>query len=873
MTLPVNVSSGSTGTLVATSGGDTGPFSAYANNITLTSSGSVTYEVRTQGSGSIDTFTIPITVASTGTPTVGTALVSATYAPTTGESSSFIPSFADTSVLAPLFSVGNCPTQLAFAPQPSSGTTGKTLPAVTVALNDQYVGLTASTAAVTVTSNPTGVSATVNAVNGVATFSNLVFNSIGTYTLTASSSGLPSVTSNPFGIGLPTTLTLTSSASPVTLGQSVTLTATLSPLAATGFVTLYDGANVLGAGVLGGGKVNDNYQSAGIRRSLVESLLCRKPDIRDRHLDGHCTDRQCASAKGFLGAAGYFMSASATSVAVGDFNGDGKSDLAVTDGGNVYILLGNGDGTFQVARLYYTLGSYVVSVATGDFNGDGKTDLAVANYSDNNVAILLGNGNGTFRNPITYPVYANPDSVAVADFNGDGRADLIVANYSSNTVALLLGNGDGTFQPATYGISGNLSVAVADFNGDGKADFGVINGSAGLASIMLGNGDGTFSQTGYGAAVIYPGAVSLATGDFNNDGKTDIAIATSTGSVVVFLGNGDGTLQAGSIYSAGNNPVSLAVADMDGDGKLDLVIANFSGTNISVLLGNGDGSFQLPLNYPAGVNPYFVAVGDFNGDGRADVAVANFSGSVSILLGANPTQLRISQPSNWIVGVPLPSLAVQVLDPSGNLDTGSSAIINITSLPAGVSSTAVAVNGIATFSTLTFLSTGTYTLTASSQGLASASTSPFTITTSGFTISGQVTLNGSGLGGVVMGLAGGLITSTITDNFGNYSFGILPAGLNYSVVPLKTGYSFTPPSPASLHSTMLGSANFNATSVLQPPAPVLVTPATNSLGISPTVMLTWNVSAAQLPTTCTSEHPPRRRWLPIPSGPITVQEP
>ncbi len=174
------------------------------------------------------------------------------------------------------------------------------------------------------------------------------------------------------------------------------------------------------------------------------------------------------------------------SVAVGDYNRDGKLDLAVAKGGSngVSILLGNGDGTFQTAVNYSV--NNPQSVAVGDFNGDGKLDLAVAKGGSNGVSILLGNGDGTFQTAVNYSVN-NPQSVAVGDFNGDGKLDLAVSNSASNTVSILLGNGDGTFQAAEdYSVGSNpLSVAVGDFNGDGKLDLAAANSASNTVSILL----------------------------------------------------------------------------------------------------------------------------------------------------------------------------------------------------------------------------------------------------------------------------------------------------------------------------------------------------------------------------------------------------
>jgi hypothetical protein len=171
------------------------------------------------------------------------------------------------------------------------------------------------------------------------------------------------------------------------------------------------------------------------------------------------------------------------SVVVGDFNGDSQQDLATADiscatssgpCGNVFIVLGQGDGTFEPARDFAAEGS-PFSVTVGDFNGDGQQDLATANLLDGgasgSVSILLGNGDGTFEPAQEFAVGGAPLSVTVGDFNGDGQQDLATANDQTFTVSILLGNGDGTFEPPQDFAAGLIprSVAVGDFNGDADA--------------------------------------------------------------------------------------------------------------------------------------------------------------------------------------------------------------------------------------------------------------------------------------------------------------------------------------------------------------------------------------------------------------------
>jgi len=328
-------------------------------------------------------------------------------------------------------------------------------------------------------------------------------------------------------------------------------------------------------------------------------------------------------------------------VAVGDFNGDGKADVAlVTSGGFlqlqptvVIILLGNGDGTFRKGAVYSTTGTNSQTVVVGDFNGDGKPDLAVPNFGGifqpSDVSVLIGNGDGTFQPATSVPLGGRyPCAWAAAgDFNKDGKLDLAVTSGSAtNQVGVLLGNGDGTFQAPVFYAAGTGSdwIAAADFNGDGKLDLVTTDYNTGNLLVLLGNGDGTFhapASIPVGMGISY-GVV----GDFNGDGKPDLAISSGlSGTLSVLLGKGDGTFQAPKNYAVGTDLQSVAMADFDGDGKIDLAVIDSAATetqSLAVLRGNGDGTFKAPEHF--GVNsPFQVAVGDFNKDGKPDLAVAN----------------------------------------------------------------------------------------------------------------------------------------------------------------------------------------------------------------------------------------------------------
>ena len=336
------------------------------------------------------------------------------------------------------------------------------------------------------------------------------------------------------------------------------------------------------------------------------------------------------------------------SVAAGDFNGDGVPDLAVANevSSNLTVLLGNGSGGFAAApNSPVALSGGPVAVAVGDFNGDGYQDLAVANLNGNNVAVLLGDGTGHFA-PVPGSPFAagtNPDFVAIGDFNSDGVPDLVVSNLNSNNVTVLLGNGGGGFtaatgSPITVGTSPQ-AVAIGDYNGDGKLDLAVANYS-GSISILLGNGSGSFTAAS-GSPIATGGmTASVVTGDFNGDGIADLAAGTyDTSSVAVFLGNGSGgfTAVTGSPFPAGAGRGVISVADFNGDGVQDLVVANANANNITVLLGNGAGKFTAMSGSPfaTGSEPVCVAVADFNRDGIEDIAVVNLlSSDLTVLLGS-----------------------------------------------------------------------------------------------------------------------------------------------------------------------------------------------------------------------------------------------
>src|ERR1700675_2043507 len=343
-------------------------------------------------------------------------------------------------------------------------------------------------------------------------------------------------------------------------------------------------------------------------------------------------------------------------IAVGDFNEDGKADLAVAAAVKLFAFLGNGDGTFAPAASspmrvpsppYDDFASpYVGPITTADFNHSGHLGLAVGLINNEAVVILLGHGDGTFApssaafaNALGMPTYA----IGAADFNTDGNLDLAIINGVSGQLPVVLGYGDGAFSTAgdLYNGAFPVGVAVGDFNADGKLDAVVANSfsstypGSGLA-VSLGKGDGTFTQAGGSHIAVGQSLSAVIACDFNGDGKLDLAVTDSAGNaVIILLGNGDGTFGSPTTIPVGNNPDAIVAADFNNDGKLDLAVTNFTDCTVTVLLGNGNGTFTQAAGspYAVGHGPYQVAAADFNGDGKLNLAVANLTGgTVSILL-------------------------------------------------------------------------------------------------------------------------------------------------------------------------------------------------------------------------------------------------
>lgn len=512
-----------------------------------------------------------------------------------------------------------------------------------------------------------------------------------------------------------TTTTIQSSVDAATLGHAVKFTATVWPASATGTVTFLDGVNILGIEPLSDGQA-----------MLTTSLLTAGTHSIRVFYRGGQNNAPVVSAPlsltvhalpdlGFQAVQTSLARLDNSRIAIGDFNLDGIPDLAVADvlfGGqtplalaSLTVLLGNGDGTFrttaQVSQNVYT----AVTPAIADFNGDGIPDIATF------TGIYVGNGDGTFQSPLASPVSdfnGNLASLIAADFNGDGRADLAWSGFIDGSLAgvvgVVLGKGDGTFQSTlNVSLASGGVLALGDFNADGRADLAMLSGLGQPSSvtILFGKGDGTF-QTPFVHASSAAGSVAVA--DFNGDGRDDLALGGST-EVSILLSNPDGTFQAALNSSISGTVLGIVAGDFNGDGHADLATLYSSGQStesILLLYGNGGGTLQSPVLESTPRLAEVIVAGDFNNDGRTDLA--SFSdvtvAEAVILLGQATAQgpvaiTKVVNAASFTAPIEAGSwVMIQGTDLAKDTRLWQSSDFNGNNLPTQLDGTSVTIDGI-----------------------------------------------------------------------------------------------------------------------------------------------------------------------------------
>ena len=286
----------------------------------------------------------------------------------------------------------------------------------------------------------------------------------------------------------------------------------------------------------------------------------------------------------------------------------------------------------------YTVGDDPYSLNAGDFNGDGRPDVATINGTSSNVSVFLRQAGGGFAQEAGSPIAvgSGPSGATVGDYNGDGRAALAVASFVAGNVSVLLRQPGGGFAlegGAAISLGARISaVAAGDFNSDGRLDLAATQNDGNQVVLLLRNGQ----NTGFSAPLPFAtGAtpVAIAVGDYNGDGLADLAIANRNGdSVTIQLRVPGGTFTSEAPVPAGDDPIGIVAADFDGNGRADLAVTNAAPGTVSAFVRrpSNDG-FTAEPPIPVSASPVGIAAADFDRNGRPDLAVAANAGAVEIL--------------------------------------------------------------------------------------------------------------------------------------------------------------------------------------------------------------------------------------------------
>ncbi|MBS1795646.1 MAG: VCBS repeat-containing protein [Acidobacteria bacterium] len=330
--------------------------------------------------------------------------------------------------------------------------------------------------------------------------------------------------------------------------------------------------------------------------------------------------------------------------AIADFNEDGKTDVVTgSDSMKIWVAFGNGSGLGSLTSVPVSVIPRLI--LTGDLNNDHHQDILafLQNGGVSKSAVIYGNGNGTFQPAIetSMPEFRNTGKPVLIDIDNDQYIDLVLPLSTNTTrVGIYQNSAQGSFIFRNQINVDNLvgSVTAGDYNQDGKTDLAILSFAA---HIYLGTG--TYTFTPLSSFPIGQANSHIYTTDFNGDGIPDLAATSaptgsngSNGKVDILMGVGKGGFGAPAEYVVGKSPKSMIAADFDGDGNMDLAVANqgtFSANDdrIAILYGNGQGLFPRIVNSIAGVAPRGLETADFDGDGKPDLVTSDYGvGQISL---------------------------------------------------------------------------------------------------------------------------------------------------------------------------------------------------------------------------------------------------
>lgn len=344
---------------------------------------------------------------------------------------------------------------------------------------------------------------------------------------------------------------------------------------------------------------------------------------------------------------------SANAIGVGDFDRDGRPDLAVLGGdpGELLVLLNRGGGRFEPsAQGIIPAGSKASGLGLGDVDGNGACDLVVSHHDDFELLVLLSAGDGSFAPAPTSPQLSSREgkphshNLALADVNRDGRLDVVQAQSERNVVLVLLGDGAGGFSAAAAPFAAGqhpYTILVADFNADGAPDFASPNAISADLSIGLGRADGGFTAAPGERVPLGGRALGLAAGDVDADGHVDLVVNIDDENALgLLLGDGTGSFRRSSesLVAPPGRCFGQAIADLDHDGIADVAVPCLDAEAVAVWLGRAGGPATTPRTFATpGTDSQVMAVADLDGDGWQDAVTAGWDRpTISILLGRSP---------------------------------------------------------------------------------------------------------------------------------------------------------------------------------------------------------------------------------------------